>query len=88
MTVGGLLDAAAVLDAQAEGRTPDRAGVVAGALALDSLCLKRDIDRDIRDAAVGLRILAEGGALDLDESGRARAARLAKLIRDASIQPT
>jgi hypothetical protein len=38
-------------------------------------------DRDLRDAAAGLRTVANGGTLDLDEGGRARAAALAATVR-------
>jgi hypothetical protein len=84
ITPSGLLDAALVLEAQAEGRTLDRARLPAGALALDSLCRERDVDRDILDAAAGLQMLAMGGALELDETGRARPARLAEAVRKAA----
>lgn len=84
MTASGLLDAASVLEAQAEGRTPDRAQLLAGALALDTLCREEVVDRDVLDAAAGLQMLATGGAPDLDENGRARAAHLAAAVRKAA----
>ncbi|TAM36948.1 MAG: hypothetical protein EPN61_15270 [Burkholderiaceae bacterium] len=76
-----LEDAALCLEAQAKGETPDHRLAVPGALALDTLILRGAGDRDIRDAAAGLRIVAEGGTLALDHVGRARAAALAKTVR-------
>ncbi|MFE0758757.1 hypothetical protein ACFW16_32670 [Inquilinus sp. NPDC058860] len=87
MTINGLLDAASVLDDQASGREADRARILSGALALDTLCREGTTDRDILDAAAGLQLLAAGGSLDLDESGRVRAARLAAAVRTAAGQP-
>ena len=84
MTVSGLLDAVSVLEAQAAGCVPDRVRVLSGALALDTLCCAGGADRDLRDAAAGLELLATIGALDLDETGRARAARLAEAVRKAA----
>lgn len=84
MSTTGLWDAAAVLEDQAAGRTPDRARVLAGALALDSLCQAGSADRDILDAAAGLRMLAEARTFDLDAEGRARAGRLAEAVRKAA----
>lgn len=81
MIVSGLSFAASVLEAQAEGRAPDRTHLIVGALALDALMRNGGANRDIFDAAADLKMLAEGGALDLDESGRARAAQLAKAVR-------
>ncbi len=81
MSVSGLQDAASVLDAQADGRTPDRDQLIAGVFALDTLCRDGNVDRDLLDAAAGLRMLAESGELELDESGRDRAARLADAVR-------
>lgn len=78
------LDAASVLEAQAAGRTPDRAQLLAGALALDTLCHNEVVDRDILDAAVGLQMLATGSAPGLDAAGRARAAHLAEAVRKAA----
>jgi hypothetical protein len=76
-----LLDAAEVLDAQAAGVTPDRLQVLSGALALQRLCMHDTADRDLLDAAAGLDALATGRTLDLNEAGRARAARLAARVR-------
>jgi hypothetical protein len=57
--------------------------VLAAALALTAHCSRTDASRDMRDAAAGLEILATGGTLDLDASGRQRAAKLAGLVRQA-----
>lgn len=76
-----LADAAAALDDLAAGRTPDRTRLLCGALTLDALRLRGEADRDILDAAAGLEILATGGTLDLDDTGRARAAHLASAVR-------
>lgn len=78
-----LQEAAAVLDTLAEGKTPDRVSVLAAALALTAHCRRTDASRDMRDAAAGLEILATGGTLDLDATGRQRAAKLAGLVRQA-----
>lgn len=89
MTAIGLLDAASVLEDQASGRAPDRTRVLSGALALDTLCRNGSADRDVLDAAAGLQQLATGRGLELDEIGRARAARLAQMIRRvADVQGT
>lgn len=77
----GLNDAATVLDAQAAGVTPDRQQILAGALALSTLCLRGTADRDPLDAAAGLDALATGRPLDLSAAGRARAATLAARVR-------
>lgn len=59
---------------------PERARLLAGALALDSLRLRGEADRELLDAA-GLEMLATGGTLDLSAAGRARAALLATAVR-------
>ncbi|MGP0092317.1 MAG: hypothetical protein ACLPKB_20505 [Xanthobacteraceae bacterium] len=81
MTENGLLDAVSVLDDLAAGRAPDRARLLAGALALDTLRRSGSPDRAILDAAAGLEAIATGGSLDLDETGRARASALAAAVR-------
>jgi hypothetical protein len=73
--------AVSVLEALAAGRAPERASVLAGALALDSICAWGAPDRDVLDAAAGLNILARGGSLDLNTSGRERAQKLAEAVR-------
>jgi hypothetical protein len=83
-TAMSLLDAAYVLDELSAGRTPERSRLIAGALALDTLKLKGQADRDLLDAGTGLEILATGGTLDLDESGRKRAGLLAAAVRQAA----
>lgn len=75
-----LRDAAYALGELAQGRAPERARLLAGALALDTLRLSGESDRDLLDAAAGLQTLATGGALDLDAEGRARAAALAAAV--------
>ena len=84
MIKDGLLNAARVLEDQAAGRVPDRARLLSGALALDALQWSGEADRDILDAAAGLKRLATGGALDLNDAGRARAAALAAAVRRRS----
>jgi len=79
--ISGLADAALCLDALAAGKTPERARIIAGALALDTLVTWCGAERDIRDAAAGLSILACGGSLDLDAAGQVRAGRLAEAFR-------
>ena len=83
----GLNDAAAVLDAQAAGVTPDRLQVLAGALALSTLCLRGTADRDLLDAAAGLDALATGRTLELNAEGRTRAAKLAARVRHEMLTP-
>jgi hypothetical protein len=78
-----LQEAAAVLDTLAAGRVPDRAAVLAAALALSTHCSRTDPSRDMLDAAAGLETLATGGTLDLDATGRQRAAKLAQIVRQA-----
>ena len=77
----GLVDAVYALEEQAAGRTPDRARLLAGALALDTLVLRGERDRNVLDAAAGLKALTTGESLELDEHGRARAALLATVVR-------
>jgi hypothetical protein len=76
-----LLDAAVALDDLAAGRAPDRARLLAGVLALDTLRRAGGADRDMLDAAAALEAIATGGALDLNETDRARAGRLAAAVR-------
>ena len=83
----GLNDAAAVLDAQAAGVPPDRLQVLAGALALSTLCMRGTADRDLLDAAAGLDALATGRKLELNAEGRARAAFLAARVRREMLAP-
>ena len=52
-----------------------------GALALDTLRRAGGADRNMLDAAAALEAVATGSALDLDETGRARAAALAAAVR-------
>lgn len=75
-----LQDAVDVLNAQAEGQpVVDRSQIICTALALQTAALGA-FDRDLLDAAAGLEILATGGQLDLDETGRQRAGELAKVV--------
>jgi hypothetical protein len=78
-----LHDAAYALDDLAAGRMPERARLVAGALALDSLRLRGEADRELLDAASRLEVLATGGTLDLSADGRAGAALWAAAVRRA-----
>lgn len=76
-----LFDAAHCLDELAVGRTPDRARLLAGALALHTRRLMGTANQNLLDAGAGLEALAAGGSLDLSEHGQARAAVLAALVR-------
>lgn len=78
-----LRGAAAVLDALALGRIPDRTALLSAALDLDTYCHGIDASRDLLDAAAALETLATGGTLDLDATGRQRAMKLAKVVRQA-----
>ena len=75
--------AATVLEGLAAGQTPDRTDVLNAALILSTYCLRHVASRDMLDAAAGLEMLATGGALDLDATGRQRALRLAQIVRQA-----
>jgi len=77
-----LPDAAYALDELAAGRTPDRARLLAGALALDSAAA----DRDLLDAAAELHLVAAGATVDLTKRGRARAAAWAAIVRRLNTQ--
>jgi hypothetical protein len=77
----GLKAAVAALEALAEGQVPDQAAVLAGALALESLCAAGGATRETLDAAAGLKVLASGGTLELDDAGQARAGSLAAHLR-------
>ena len=85
--ISGLSDAALALDALAAGTQPDRARLIAGALALDTLIKTTSASRDLLDAAAGLQILATGGTLDLDEAGRLRARQFAEAVRQLIVDP-
>ena len=76
-----LNNAAAALDALADGIDPDRLQVLVGALALTTLLIRVSPDRDLLDAAAGLDTLATGRKLLLNREGRARAATLAARVR-------
>jgi hypothetical protein len=76
-----LNNAAAALDALADGIDPDRLQVLVGALALTTLLIRVSPDRDLLDAAAGLDALATGRTLPLNREGRARAATLAARVR-------
>ena len=78
-----LQDAAAVLDALASGRLPDRTAMLSAALDLNTYCQGIDASRDLLDAAAGLETLATGGTLDLDATARQRALKLAQVVRQA-----
>jgi hypothetical protein len=78
---GGLLDAALVLDDLAAGRVPDRARILSGVLALDTLRRAGIVNRDMLDAAAGLKAIARGGSPYLDETGRVLARALALAVR-------
>jgi hypothetical protein len=84
MPLSPLQEAAAVLDALAAGRIPERRDVLNAALILNTYCLRTNADRDMLDAAAGLERLATGGTLDLDATGRQRAQMLAQMVRHAA----
>ncbi len=81
MSTAGLEDAALALDCLARGEVPDRALVICGALALDTVVRWTLPGRDLLDAAAGLNVIASGGNLDLDAVGRLRARELAGAVR-------
>jgi hypothetical protein len=83
--IPGLSDAAAVLNDLAA--QPDRARLIAAALALDTLIKTTTPSRDLLDAAAGLQVLATGGTLDLDDAGRSRARKLADTVRQLIVDP-
>jgi len=80
MTVHGLLEAASVLEDLAAGRAVLRPRITSGALALEAFCQYVGTDHDIAEAAVGLRLLAEGGSQVLNDEDRTRAAQLAAAV--------
>jgi hypothetical protein len=65
----GLKAAVAALEALAQGHAPDQAAVLAGALALESLCVVGGAARETLDAAAGLKVLTSGGTLELGDAG-------------------
>ena len=80
-----LLDAAYALDELAAGRAPDRARLLAGSRALDSVRGEgTTADRDLLDAAAELHLVAAGATVDLTKRGRARAAAWAAVVRRLS----
>jgi len=76
-----LLDAAHALEDLAAGRVPDRAQLIAGALAVDTLYKKGQTDRDLEDALIALQLLAIGSPFESHQLGRARASVLADELR-------
>ena len=76
-----LQEAAAALEALAAGRAPDPRTVLVAAQSLDALCAQGPADRELLDAAAGLKTIATGGTLELDEAGRRRARVLAAHVR-------
>ena len=78
-----LQDAAAVLDALASGRLPDRTAMLSAALDLNTYCRRTNADRYMLDAAAGLEAFATARTLDLDATGRQRASKLAQIVRQA-----
>jgi hypothetical protein len=71
-------------DDLAAGRVPDSTALLVGAQALARLSASAPADRDLLDAAHGLKMLATGGTLELDEAGRVRAKTLAARLRKLS----
>jgi hypothetical protein len=77
-----LQDAAEALEVLAAGRMPERTtALLVAAQHLDSLCTCGHADRELLDAAAGLKTIATGGTLALDDTGRKRAAALAAHVR-------
>jgi hypothetical protein len=76
-----IADAVYALGEQAAGREPNRARLLAGALALSKAVAHGIADRDVLDAAAGLELVATGRSFTLDEIGRRRAAALAETVR-------
>ena len=64
---------------------PERSALLSAALIVSNLCYRDGADRARKDAAAGLEALATGGTLDLDAAGRARAAKLAALVRAQAV---
>jgi hypothetical protein len=82
-----LLDAVYALDELAAGRTPDRARLLAGVRALDKMRVEDTaVVRDLLDAAAELHLIADGGTVNLTNSGRARSRVLAAAVRRLSIR--
>ncbi|RZF24225.1 hypothetical protein EVC45_40020 [Paraburkholderia sp. UYCP14C] len=77
----GLLDAAYALDEQAAGRKPMLSRVLTGAITLDTLFRRGELDADLQDAALCLERVVTVGMWHLDAGGRARAANLASITR-------
>lgn len=75
-----LQDAVQVLTRLGTGQDlPGRSEIVAAALAADTVALDLP-GRDIQDAAAGLKTLAGGQRLVLDQAGRERALHLADVL--------
>lgn len=75
-----LQDAVDVLSDQANGRLlQNRSQLISAALALETVSFDT-ISRDLLDAAAGLKLLARGGDLLLDQKGQKRAAHLAMVV--------
>lgn len=80
-----LVDIALVLEDFAAGRTSDRAGLQAGALALTTLRKQRAADRDLMNAAAALQALASTDVkISDDTDSRNTAARTVTIRRSCS----
>lgn len=73
-------DAIISLEALADGRTPERSTLLAGALWMQTVARMNRDNRDLVDAFYGLECLAVGGKLDLNSEGRARVRHIAALV--------
>jgi hypothetical protein len=68
-----LLDAAEALEALADGGTPDRTtALLVAAQTLDGLCTRGPADRELLDAAAGLKTIATGGTASVNIRSKRR----------------
>ena len=65
-------EASPVIEEVLFGDVPDRATLLAGALALGRLCQRRKVSLELRDVAAFLERLAEGGTTRFRKGGRDR----------------
>ena len=83
-TVDGLIAAATALDALARGARPSAVHAFPGYQAIEWWIesVPHEHRRDLLDSAAGLKSIALGDPLELDQQGRDRAGHLAELVRE------
>jgi len=72
-----------MLEAVGDGNVPDRAGLLAGALTLETLCRRGTVSLDFLDVVAFLRRLTEGGTTSFRKDSLYRLFDFTKELEDA-----